>query len=118
MRAIDGVLVRALLTLLILILTLAASGLTSAVASIAMGEDEDCCVDGPEDEAPESGSERDRCSPFCHGCACSPSFSMPAPVAVVRVDRVVEPRRTFHDDSQLPASPAGEGVFHPPRRAA
>jgi hypothetical protein len=112
--------VRALLTLLILILTLAASGLSSAVASIAMGEDDDCCVDGAEDKAPdpESGGERDRCPPFCHGCACSPSFAMPAPVAVVRVIRVALHRRAVHNDSQLPASPAGEGVFHPPRRAA
>jgi hypothetical protein len=115
---------RALLALLILILTIASSGISSAIAS-TIGGDDDCCVDGAEDGAPEPRSDGDgadgdgdRCPPLCHGCACSPAFSVPTSVAIVWVVRVVEHRRTVHSASQLPASPFGEGVFHPPRRLA
>jgi hypothetical protein len=125
---------RALLALLILILTIASSGISSAIAS-TIGGDDDCCVDGAEDGAPEPRSDGDgadgggadgggadgdgdRCPPLCHGCACSPAFSVPTSVAIVWVVRVVEHRRTVHSASQLPTSPFGEGVFHPPRRLA
>lgn len=112
---------RPLLALLILILTISSSGISSAIASTISGDD-DCCVDGADDGAPEpqsqSGDEGDRCPPLCHGCACSPAFSVPTSIAIVWVVRVVEHRRTVRSVSQLPVSPVGEGVFHPPRRAA
>ncbi len=116
---------RPLLALLILILTISSSGISSAIASTING-DEDCCVDGAEDGAPaprspspsQSGDEGERCPPMCHGCACSPAFSVPTSIAIVWVVRVVEHRRAIRSVSQLPASHVGEGVFHPPRRAA
>jgi len=118
---------RPLLALLILILTISSSGISSAIASTIDGDDDDCCVDGADDGAPaqrsqsqsgDEGGEGERCPPLCHGCACSPAFSVPTSIAIVWVVRVVEHRRTIRSVSQLPASHVGEGVFHPPRRAA
>lgn len=109
---------RPLLTLLIVVLTLAASGISSVIA--ATEGDDDCCADGGDDEAPEQerpDGERDRCPPLCHGCACSPMFSVPATVSVDRVVGDVDLDRTLEGSSQLPPSPPGEGVFHPPRRS-
>lgn len=111
---------RPLLTLLIVVLALSASGISSVIASTAGGND-DCCADDAADSTPDQqppDGERDRCPPLCHACACSPTFSVPATVLVDRVVRVVERHVTFDASPQLPASPPGEGVFHPPRRAA
>jgi hypothetical protein len=111
---------RPLLALLILMLTICSSGISSAIAFTAE-RDDGCCVDGAGDGAPDpqSGDEGKRCPPLCHECACSPAFSVPTTViSIFRVVRFVEYRRTIHIASQLPASPFGEGVFHPPRHAA
>ena len=108
---------RPLLALLIIILTLGASGLTSAIASTVTEDEDGCCTDG-EGEQPNDGSgERNECPPLCHRCACSPMFAIPRFdlgefVAEVRCDAAPEL------SSQLPTSPPGRGVFHPPRRAA
>ncbi len=117
-------LLRSLLTLLIVILTLSASGISSVMASTMSDDtmsDDDCCADGAGDEAPGGESpdgERDRCPPLCHACACSPIFSVPSAASVEWVVRSVERHVTIDGSSQLPVSPPGRGVFHPPRRAA
>lgn len=111
-------LVRVLLTLLIVILTLSASGLSSAI--VASTGDDDCCSDGADrkgaDEQP--GGERDRCPPFCHACACSPAFAAPMLITAGTVVRIPDRQPSPEAPSQLPASPPGQGVFHPPRNAA
>lgn len=109
---------RTFLTLLIVVLTLSASGISSVIAS-TVGDSDDCCAAGdevPDQELPDG--EGDRCPPLCHACACSPMFSVPATVVVDRVVCFVDRRMTTEGLSQLPASPPGKGVFHPPRRSA
>lgn len=115
-------LVRPLLVLLILLVSLTTSGIASAVA--ATMTDGDCCGEtaeearehGESEQAPDS--ERDECPPLCHACACSPMFAVPslaAPHAVTRELVCVDPLDGY---SQLPTSPPGTDVFHPPRRFA
>jgi hypothetical protein len=110
---------RPLLPLLILMLTICSSGISSAIA-FTVERDDDCCVDSAEDGArdPLSSGDRDPCPPFCHGCACSPAFSVPVAIAFAGVVRVVERYKTIRGFSQLPIGPDREGAFHPPRRSA
>lgn len=112
-------LLRSLLTLLIVVVALSASGISSIIASTAGDDDGDCCPDGAGDDASgEPDGERDRCPPLCHACACSPAFSVPSIGAAHGVVRAIDRRVTSETRSQLPASPPGRGVFHPPRRSA
>ena len=116
------ILVRPLLAVLILMLSLTTSGITSAVAA-TIG-DGDCCAESGE-EARELGqdeqtpdSDRDPCPPLCHACACSPMFAVPSLVAPHPVTRELHTIDPIDGYSQLPASPPGTDVFHPPRRFA
>ena len=116
--------VRALLALLILLVSLTTSGITSAIAATITGED--CCADGESEatqhadneQAPEGGGERDECPPLCHACACSPMFAVPELVGPHIVTRELQSIDPIDGYSQLPTSPPGTDVFHPPRRTA
>ena len=107
----------ALLALLIIVLTLGASGLTSAIASTVPDDDVACCADGEGERRDEGLPADDGCPPLCDRCACSPTFALPR----CELERIVaEARSDIADElsSQLPVGPPGRGVFHPPRRAA
>ena len=106
-----GSFMRALLIFLVLVVALGASGITSAIASTVV--EDDCCADGA-GESP-ADEERDECPPLCHACACSPTFSVPSLEALATSDALVERDAASPRRSQLPASPPGRGVFHPPR---
>jgi hypothetical protein len=117
LRAIQELSVRPLVTLLIVILTLSVSGIASAVAATIT--EDDCCADGaesPRDEAPTEG--HDNCPPLCHACACSPTFAVPAIATPDGFVAIARPAVISDPCSQLPASPPGRGVFHPPRCTA
>ncbi len=109
---------RALLTVLILLLTLSASGISSAIASSASGDD--CCADGAGEDGDEQrpDGERDKCPPLCHACACSPTFAVPNGMMSDEIARTLDRPVSVDISSQLPASPPGRGVFHPPRHSA
>lgn len=113
-------LVRTLLTLLIVMLTLSASGISSAI--VASASDDDCCPDGADQKGSSSdeqpGGERDRCPPLCHACACSPAFSVPAVLVGADLVRTPDRQAALEASSQLPVSPPGPDVFHPPRISA
>jgi hypothetical protein len=110
--------VRPLVTLLIVILALSVSGIASAVAATITKDD--CCADGadqaPSDDAPTEG--HDKCPPLCHACACSPTFAVPALATPDVFVALAAPASISDPCSQLPASPPGRGVFHPPRCTA
>jgi hypothetical protein len=103
--------VRFFLALLVLVVTLSISGISSAIAAVAVDE---CCEDGGRDEA---RGVCDDCPPFCHACACAPSFAVPAN-HVPSLVRTVERAAPSEPSLQLPPSPSLPGVFHPPRRVA
>ena len=106
--------VRPLLAVFIIILTLGASGITSAIASSVAVSEDDCCTDGAGDLPNEEGpsGERDKCPPFCHSCACSPTFAVPSMGSIEAI--VCEARAEVAPalSSQLPPSPPGRDVFH------
>lgn len=111
---------RPLLALLILLLTLCTSGLSSVMAAAVRG-DAQCCLGEDEEEPARSASDdggRDECPPLCHECACSPTFAVPPALRDPGAVIAVEFRPALEASSQLPASPPGEGVFHPPRAFA
>lgn len=108
---------RLLLSLLILLMTLSASGISSAIAA-GLHDDENeagaCCPDGADDDAPGGKSD---CPPLCHACACSPTFAVPTTTVRTPIRELV--RNDSVDVLNQPAaSPPRPGVFHPPRRAA
>ena len=107
---------RPLLLLLTLLLTLSASGLSSAIAT--SGGDDDCCADGGDERDRDPQGHGDTCPPLCHACACSPTFAIPGPVPVAAMVLTIDGFLSIDASSQLPPSPPGRGVFHPPRRGA
>jgi hypothetical protein len=111
-------LVRALLSLLILALTLSTSGISSAAIATITGDG--CCADAEEDahDQDHPDGEQDKCPPLCHTCACSPTFAVPKHTTTVELVCVLERGPTFDVSSQPPASPPRPGVFHPPRLRA
>ncbi|HMG20554.1 MAG TPA: hypothetical protein VK607_04525 [Kofleriaceae bacterium] len=120
-----GALLRALLTLLVVITALAVSGLSSAFAS-SFGSDQ-CCAAECSDEASgdqpcgdhSSKSPGSRgCSPVCHACACAPAFAPPAACSTTFVVHSIEMNQLADVASQLPISPPGDDIFHPPRLSA
>jgi hypothetical protein len=109
-------LLRPLLTLLIVLVTFASSGISSAIASSMSDDENDCCGEkGESDKRDEGPSERDRCPPLCHACACSPTFSVPPVLVAVELIREIDAMSPSDSVKQPPASPPGPGVFHPPR---
>lgn len=116
--------VRPLLALLILLVSLTTSGITSAIAATVTDGDDECCANtdreaaehGDDESAPNS--ERDECPPLCHACACSPMFAVPELVGPHIVTRELQRIDPIDGYSQLPPSPPGTDVFHPPRRNA
>lgn len=111
--------VRPLLTLFVFLLALSVSGISSAVA--ANMTDDDCCADGAEKTAPgdePADGHGDKCPPLCHACACSPTFAVPTIAPTGIAVRTIDLKDAIEFCSQLPASPPGPGVFHPPRLSA
>ena len=110
--------VRPLIAILIVLFALSASGITSAIAATVT--EDDCCADGAEqsqkDDGPTEGHEK--CPPLCHACACSPTFAVPGLAIPEAFVAIAQPVLTSVPCSQLPASPPGRGVFHPPRCTA
>lgn len=118
---------RPLISLMILILTLAVSGISSAAVATSTGND--CCGDAKSTEpgAPElEHSDRDEhpdgdgdaCPPLCHKCACSPTFAVPKLGTAGSITLSLGSWISFENPLQLPVGPPRSGVFHPPRRAA
>ena len=121
---------RPLISLMMLVLTLAVSGISSAAISTSTGDD--CCADGKATSETESGAaelehsdgddhpagDRDTCPPLCHKCACSPMFAVPMTASAGAVTLSLDSWITFANPSRLPLGPPGAGVFHPPRRTA
>lgn len=104
-------------------MSLTTSGITSAIAATITDGDE-CCADadreatehGDDEQAPDG--ERDECPPLCHACACSPMFAVPDLVGPHMVMRELQRIEPIDSCSQLPPSPPGTDVFHPPRHTS